>query len=462
MVSVRVRRVTWAGYRRVSRVAGRDHLISPELQAKRIAGFAELRGWDVEMFPPELDVSGGRVRRPVLEEVIQRIEAGEFEGVIVSQIDRLSRMEMTTALTVIERIEAAGGKVVAVAENVDPTTPEGRMARNMFLSLAAMERERHAGHLADAKERAVRLGIWPTSRVPKGYLKGDDRKLIPGPDADAVREAFRLRAAGGSWSQVGAVLDVGASSAAKIIRNRVYLGEITVGEWHNPAAHPPLLDREMWEAAQIYHPARPDLGDSGVLLKGLIRCAGCSRTMSFSEKSYRCLGRAPCDLRARIPVALIDPIAERVFLDEVGSVSTRARRVAADNLTELEEAEAELRAFQRATSAAGSEEMFAEGLRERADRVRAARSRVTSGPVDLPVTVLRDEWEGFTVDERRHLLGGLFGVVWIWDRNRFRFVRRGFEPTDLSHPGRKGPEPIAVLDADLEGEIRVTLPEDGD
>jgi site-specific DNA recombinase len=454
--------VKWAGYRRVSRVAGRDHLISPELQAKRISGFAEMRGWTVEMFPPELDVSGGRVRRPVLEEIIERIEAGEFDGVIVSQIDRLSRMEMTTALTVIERIEAAGGKVVAVAENVDPTTPEGRMARNMFLSLAAMERERHAGHLADAKERAVRLGIWPMSRVPKGYRKGDDRKLVPGPDADQVREAFRLRAAGGSWREVGAVLDLGPSSAAKVIQNRAYLGEITVGQWHNPAAHPPLIDRALWESAQVQHPTRAPVTDSGVLLKGLVRCAGCSRTMSFSEGSYRCLGRAPCDLRARIPVAVIDPVAERVFLDAVGSVSTRARKVAADNLTELEEAETELRAFQRAASAAGDEEMFAEGLRERADRVRAARSRVTSGPVDLPVTVLREEWSAFTIDERRHLLGGLLGVVWIWSRDRFRFVRRGFEPVDLSHPGRKGPEPTAVLDADLKGEIRVPFPEDGD
>ena len=131
-------------------------------------------------------------------------------------------------------------------------------------------------------------------------------------------------------------------------------------------------------------------------------------------------------------------------------------------MTELEDAEAELRAFQRAVSAAGDEEMFAEGLRERAERVRAARSRVTSGPVDLPVTVLREEWDGFTIDERRHLLGGLLGVVWIWDRDRFRFVRRGFEPEGLSGPGRKGPKPIAVQDARLEGEIRVTLPQDGD
>lgn len=269
-----------AGYMRVSRVAGREHLISPELQEKRIRGFAEIRGWTIDVFPPELDVSGGRSRRPILEEIIQRIEVGEFDGVIVSQMDRLSRMEMTTALTVIERIEEAGGQIVAVAENVDPTTPEGRMARNVFLSLAAMERERHSVQLAEAKERAVRLGIWPASKVPFGYLKGEDRKLTPGPDADVLRRAFECRAAGGSWSQVGKILDRGASSAMKILRNRVYLGEITVGEWNNPTAHPPIIDRVLFESVQDKEPAPVHRGDGTWLLKGIIRCGGCQRTMS--------------------------------------------------------------------------------------------------------------------------------------------------------------------------------------
>jgi DNA invertase Pin-like site-specific DNA recombinase len=447
--------VIWAGYCRVSRVAGREHLISPELQQKRIRSFAEFRGWTVEMFPPELDVSGGRSTRPVLEDVIRRIERGELAGVIVSQMDRLSRMEMTTALTVIERIEAAGGQVVAVAENVDPTTPEGRMARNMFLSLAAMERERHASHLADAKERAVRLGIWPTPKVPYGYAKGDDRKLIPGPDADRLRKAFRARAAGASWREVGAVLDVGPSSARRIILNRVYLGEITVGEWHNPTAHPPLIDRALWESAQIQHPARAPFADSGVLLKGVVRCAGCSRTMSFSEGSYRCLGRAPCELRARIPVDVIDPIAERLILSVAGDVEKEARAVDAEPLADLERAEAELRAFQRATNAAGDEELFVDGLRQRVEAVRDARNRVSSTRADLPLVVVGEEWPNLTVEEKRHLLGGLFGVVWIWSRDRFRFVEAGFEPDGLSHPGRRGPDPVFVDDRRLPGEIRV-------
>lgn len=418
-----------------------------------------MKGWEVEMFPPELDVSGGRSSRPVLEQILSRIEVGEFDGVIVSQIDRLSRMEMTTALSVIERIEEAGGAVVAVAENVDPTTPEGRMARNMFLSLAAMERERHAVQIAGAKERAVRLGIWPMSRIPPGYIKGKDRKLIPGPDRDRVRRAFEARAAGKSWREIGQILEVGPTTARRIIANRIYLGEITVGDWHNPTAHPPIIDRQLFESAQIEHPYSAPRGDGVHLLRGLIRCGGCQRTMLYSETHYRCLGRIPCSTRARIRVDRIDAIAERLVLEWIGDTFARSSKMEAEPLQDLERAEAELRAFQKATQAIGDEELFLEGLRERADAVREARNRISQVRVNLPPTFVPEKWSDLDLDGKRHLLASFIGVVWIWSADRFRFVAAGFEPDDLSRPGRKGPKPTVLEDAPLEGEIGIPASE---
>lgn len=458
--------MVWLGYSRVSRVGGREHLISPELQQKRITDFAKVRGFDVEMLPPELDVSGGRQSRPILDEAIATIERGEARGIIVSQIDRLSRMRMSSALTVIDRIESAGGQVVAVAENVDPTTPEGRMARNMFLSLAALQRERHADQIAMAKERAVRHGIWPMSRIPPGYVKGDDRRLRFGDDAPKVRAAFQARANGASWREVGEILGVGPSSAKKIIENRVYLGEITVGEWHNPTGHRALVDRELWESAQFSHPAPVRNGRVESLLRGLVRCGGCQRTMSWSEHAYRCIDRGGgprCPVRARVKHTLLDKVAVDLAFREMSRSATEAKEIETDDrlVEAVEQAEAELAAFQRASLAAGDEELFTDGLRQRAEAVRAARAALVGRPrADVPIVNLAGEWEGLTLDERRHVLGRFLGVVWVWGPDDFRFVARGFEPDGLSRPGRKGPEPAPIENTDLEGEIRVTFPHD--
>jgi site-specific DNA recombinase len=451
----------WLGYSRVSRVAGREHLISPELQQARIRSFAEVRGWAVEMLPPELDVSGGKVSRPILDAAIVRIAAGEVEGIIVAQIDRLSRMRMASALEVIERIEQAGGQVVAVAENVDPTTPEGRMARNMFLSLAAMQRERHADTLADAKRRAVRLGIWPMSRVPFGYRKGPDRKLVPD-NPEVVVEMFRRRAAGGSWREVAAVAGVGVSGASKIVHNRVYLGEIRVGEWVNPTAHEPMVDRQLWEAAQMKYPAPVYVGDNEWLLKGLVRCGCCQRSMPASEGRYRCLGRGGCQVRPRVSWRGCDAFAVDALMEYAGSVAGQAKQAEAPGLgLAVEVAEAELVAFQQAVSAAGDVDMFADGLRQRAEAVRVARAEMAAAyrSVDLPPVDVRGIWSELTVEERRQLLRGFLGVVWVWPEH-VRLVARGYEPRGLSMPGRKGPEVSALDDTGLEGEVGVALTKD--
>ena len=95
----------------MSRVGGREHLISPEEQADAIEGYAKARGIEVEMLEPELDVSGGKSSRPILDRILNAIETGQFGGVIVKDLSRLSRLSLSDALALIERIESAGATV---------------------------------------------------------------------------------------------------------------------------------------------------------------------------------------------------------------------------------------------------------------------------------------------------------------------------------------------------------------
>jgi hypothetical protein len=130
-------------------------------------------------------------------------------------------------------------------------------------------------------------------------------------------------------------------------------------------------------------------------------------------------------------------------------------------LDAVKAAEAELDAFQRATAAAGDVDMFADGLRQRADAVRGARAEMAAAyrSVDLPPVDIRGIWPELSIEERRQLLRGFLGVVWVW-REHVRLVARGYEPQGLSMPGRKGPEPVALDDTRLEGQLGVALTKD--
>lgn len=461
--------VTWLAYRRVSRVGGREHLISPEMQAQRIMAYADGRGLEVEMLEPELDVSGAKVRRPILEQALERIDRGEAEGIIVATLDRLSRMSMSDALRTIERIEAGGGQVIAVAENFDASTPEGRMVRNIHLSIGAAGRERSAEHLAGAKRRAVEHGIWPVSTIPRGYAKGHDRRLIPGEDAAAVKRAFQLRAGGAPWSRVAEELGSGVSGAAKTIKNRVYLGhvELRIGDEHlvNPDAHEPLISRDLWEAAQIAHPA-PARSGHVALLAGIVRCASCSRLMSPGDKGYRCFPRAAtgdCPAPATISAALLEPHVEELALRELRRMQAigHAPSTAAVERQALDDAEDELSMWREAVkiSEVGPEFVAVElqRLAGNVERAREAlgRAQAAAQAVEADLTAV-EAYESLSVLGRRHVLRSAIGVVWVWKGRgidgRVKVIAAGSEPPNLSRPGRPSP-PVSVEWADLPGEV---------
>lgn len=466
------RAVLFCGYIRVSRVGDRgDKLISPELQEKRIRGYAEARGIEVEVLPAELDVSGGKVDRPILSQAIEGIEAGTYAGIIVAQLDRLSRMSIVDAHRVIERIESIGGEVVPVAEDFDTTTPEGRMGRNMFLAMAEMQRERYSSQLAAAKERAVRIGIWPLPVVPIGYRRGTDRHLEPDPaTAPTVVRAFELRAQGESWEHIGKRLGRGLSGARKVIANRVYLGEIRYGEFVNVAAHEPLVERGLFEAAQISQPA-PARGRHGpALLSGLLRCTGCSGlltpTTNRKWSGYRCMSMralGKCESPALIAKSIVEPYLTQVLFDSVGDVQVieRKRTAAIDEAArKLEVAEAELEAFQEATRVADvGAEHFATGMKRRADDVESARRRlgeVSAGQKIERIFTLNTAWDELDVQGRRHVLRGSFGVVWVRKGRGpapARVKVMADVPDGLPAPGRSA-FPIAPVSwDDLEGAI---------
>jgi DNA invertase Pin-like site-specific DNA recombinase len=426
---------TWAGYRRVSRVGDRDEtLISPDLQAAEIERYAAGRNLTVEMLEPELDVSGGKAIRPILEEVIAGIEGGRYDGVIVADIDRLSRLSLLDALALIERVEGAGGQVISVAQNFDAATPEGRWGRNIWLSTTHMQLERYGANFRRAKASAVERGVWPFPKAPIGYTVhhrkhgGDGRLRIDPENAGRVRRAFELRAAGAPWSRVADELGGASTTAGKVIRNRAYLGEVVLGDWVNPAGHEAIVDRALWESAQLEH-ARPARGvHPPALLAGIVRCAACQRKMTPNTdrkgRIYRCMPRnaaGRCQAPAIIGQKKLDAYVTAAFLAHLGdgrhSAAQRTDDVDAA-ATSLADAEAELAAYQEATSVSDiGAEHFMTGMRSRVAAVNEARNALGHARASAQALPeggdLQTLWHELDVEERRHVLRSSLSVVWV-------------------------------------------------
>jgi DNA invertase Pin-like site-specific DNA recombinase len=447
---------TFAAYTRVSQVGDRgDRLLSPELQLAEIERWAAAHGHELVPLDPELNESGGREDRPVFQAAIKAVERGEFDGITVAALDRFSRSVMG-ALREIERIEAAGGQLVSVRENIDPTTPTGRKVRRDFFSNAEWERDVKKEGLANARESAVARGIHVSGKVPLGYRRREDRILETDPvTAPIVRDMFHRRAAGESWLAIARAVSealgrpIQPQSVARMVRDgRVYLGEARNGVYVNPEAHDPLVDRGTFEAAQLDHP-RPPRGEKGpALLSGLIHCAGCGRLMVPTTRSgaraYRCRRHhqagecpEPCHLGEWIENYVADAV--RKLMKGRGYKASQVNRRLSGAERELEAAEAARDDFAAATAGMAREDIAA-GMQAHAQAVRQARrafAEARAAAVPVPdVRSFGEAWESLSVERRRHVLRGGLGAV---------VVRKGRGPD----PDRvRILEPGAVVDED--------------
>ncbi|RTR22115.1 recombinase family protein [Deinococcus radiophilus] len=121
--------------------------------------------------------SGGRWDRPELHRALEHLREGDV--LVVWKLDRLSR-SLKDLLTILEQIEGRGAGFRSLTENIDTTTPAGRMMMQMVGSFAEFER-------AMIRER-TKAGLEQARAA--GRIGGRRPKLTPA-QQEEIREAVR-------------------------------------------------------------------------------------------------------------------------------------------------------------------------------------------------------------------------------------------------------------------------------
>jgi site-specific DNA recombinase len=249
-------------------------------------------GW--ESLPDLYDdggFSGGTLDRPALQQLLNAIDAGRIDVVVVYKVDRLTR-SLTDFAKLIERFDAHGVSVVAVTQPFNTTTSIGRLTLNVLLSFAQFEREITGERIRDKIAASKQKGMWMGGVVPLGYDLGERVLIVNDGDAHTVRLIFDR------YRELGAVrllqdsLDRDAIRTKRrisrngnvtggkpfsrgalyaILRNRLYLGEITHQGKSYPGQHEAIVSRELFDAVQAQLDARgPQITRSGSPLKSVL------------------------------------------------------------------------------------------------------------------------------------------------------------------------------------------------
>ena len=84
--------------------------------------------------------SGGTMERPALKCLLQDVQAGKINVIVVYKVDRLTR-SLADFAKIVEALDAKGVSFVSVTQQFNTTTSMGRLTLNVLLSFAQFERE---------------------------------------------------------------------------------------------------------------------------------------------------------------------------------------------------------------------------------------------------------------------------------------------------------------------------------
>jgi DNA invertase Pin-like site-specific DNA recombinase len=176
-------------YARVSTLNGQQ---DPEMQLSELREYATRRGLSIHEEYVDQGVSGSKESRPALNRLMTDAQKCRFDAILVWKIDRFGR-SLKHLVNSLADLSAYGVTFISLRDNLDLSTPSGRLMFQIIGAMAEFERaliqERVRAGLRNAKAKGKRIGR-PRQKV-------DSSKVLA------------LREDGCSWREISNRLGLG-------------------------------------------------------------------------------------------------------------------------------------------------------------------------------------------------------------------------------------------------------------
>jgi DNA invertase Pin-like site-specific DNA recombinase len=454
---------------------------------------AEMREWaernGAELTEPviERSVSGNKPwRERELGAVVERIHAGEADGIIVGYASRMTREKLSATFEVLEELEAYTR--VYVDKNRVQRPGESDLLRDAIDgAISHNEWRTLAGHLRNGKheswEAGKFVGVPPAGYISRLIEKYNRRgvqqhgQVEKGEHAPTVARALKLRADGGSWSEVARLLmDAGVpttrgnahwstQAVSTIARNPIYRGlwrcSCGCGE-ETLRTELAIVSPKVWDDIQArfetdgaHTPGRKDRGRA--MLAGLLRCAECNGTLSYDQSRdrwiyYRCRNgyKSHPTISAPVVEAHVAGIMHDLFEGFERPNGDTPDTAALD--AAIERARADLEAWDDAFDADSDPVAFRRGREKRKAALTAAENARAEAVVTVTpeeealyaaleredLRAIRDYWRSLPVAEQRRFIGKQFPEGFIVVKGNSDVQERVFTPTQFRRRFNRG------------------------
>jgi site-specific DNA recombinase len=402
--------------------------VSPSEQRQRIEAACEREGFKLLDTLEELDVSGGTAldARPQLSRAVALVEAGQAEVIVVAFFDRLVQ-SLAVQRELLERVEAAGGAILAVDVGEVRSDTASRWLSSTMLGMAAEYHRRvTAERTSEGKRQAVARGVAPFPNLPPYLRRGPNEEIVVDKKkARIVKEAVRRRVDGATIADVRSYLGKHGIKRSyhgtqALLTSRMLLGELRFGDLVNEHAFTAIVDPETWQRLQRVFLPRGRRPKSERLLArlGVLRCGTCGARMVVGTSQnryafYRCPPVGDCPQRQTISAQIAESAIVDAVQEILAGIEGRASveggvNEAAEELARRQDAlDAAIRTFDGLGDEQATRERLGE-LRTARDQARERHDELLAASVPA-ITVSAGDWDLLTLDERRALIRAVVG-----------------------------------------------------
>ncbi|MCL2513994.1 MAG: recombinase family protein [Oscillospiraceae bacterium] len=259
-------------YVRVSTEEQAQEGYSIRAQVEKLKSYALLKDWEIYDLYADEGISGKNiVDRPAMNRLIEDIESGKVQNVLVFKVDRLTR-STRNLVDLIDLFEEYDCAFNSLTESIDTDTPSGRMFLKIIGIFAEFERENISERSRMGRERKVKEGYTLANcSMSYGYVKEKGQKVqeIQPDEARIVNEIFTMYVKENiAMSRIAKALNDrkiatkrnalawDATTIKLILTNPTYIGKVRYSMWDESkyfevdGHHESIITEELFYLAQ--------------------------------------------------------------------------------------------------------------------------------------------------------------------------------------------------------------------
>jgi DNA invertase Pin-like site-specific DNA recombinase len=150
-----------------ARVSTTDKGQNVDMQLNALKPYCDSRGWTYTEYVDN-GVSGSKEERNALGRLLRDAKQRKFDVIVVWKLDRFSR-SLKHLVTTLDDMRKLGVDFVSFSENIDFTTPSGRLMVNLLAAFAEFERdimsERIKAGMMEARNNGKHVGRKPKAPI---------------------------------------------------------------------------------------------------------------------------------------------------------------------------------------------------------------------------------------------------------------------------------------------------------